>query len=475
MLALVIPKSLTFSEKWKPVREFILDKMRILELIDLSKAFEDVLLEQIVLILRKEKVNSEYTFKGTNLFASGEMSHYDVPLSICKESDTFLIHIDEPSLRIYNKINGSSKKLGEIIEHFRGLPLQSKLTQNKNEEPTYRGDDIKRYYAFNPNSFLKKKDIDYENDKIKLLLQPKIVSQRILAHVTKPIDHIIIMASYDTKGILNVDTVENTIIIDKNFIYAYLLCLLNSRLIAWLVYKFIFNKAVRTMDFDKYYVSKIPVKGISKEEQRKFEEYANKMNKLIGSYIEIDASFDRFFSLEAQFDTIRLSSLFRELDVKDKQVFDNRSIGKVERIEAKFDDGWVTINVEYEPKEGNNKKKIRQDVCRFNLHDDILSRFTELCINNYQKSLGSGNLLEKILSIEIPRYDKNEKKNIAKIESQLEPYLKAVSKKKKLYDSILELNSAIDKEIYEIFGLSGDEISFIESETPMEVYIPEKR
>nr|QNO51095.1 hypothetical protein FOHEAFGF_00019 [Methanosarcinales archaeon ANME-1 ERB6] len=48
--------------------------------------------------------------------------------------------------------------------------------------------------------------------------QEKIISQRIIAHVTKPKDRIVIMSSYDEKGTITVNTVSNTILKEKNMI-----------------------------------------------------------------------------------------------------------------------------------------------------------------------------------------------------------------------------------------------------------------
>jgi PIN domain nuclease of toxin-antitoxin system len=41
-------------------------------------------------------------------------------------------------------------------------------------------------------------------------MRPKIISQNIVAHVMKPFDRIIIMATYDKEGYLTLDTVMNT-------------------------------------------------------------------------------------------------------------------------------------------------------------------------------------------------------------------------------------------------------------------------
>jgi len=110
-----------------------------------------------------------------------------------------------------------------------------------------------------------------ENDKnVTILRQLKIISQRIVAHVMNPNDHIIIMATLDTEGLLTLDTCMNTILTSQKYSYQYVLALLNSKLASWFYYWFIYNRAIRTMHFDGYYMGKLPVKKVSMAEQEPF-------------------------------------------------------------------------------------------------------------------------------------------------------------------------------------------------------------
>jgi hypothetical protein len=87
----------------------------------------------------------------------------------------------------------------------------------------------------------------------------KIDLQRIVAPYKKPIPHILIMAAVDRKGMISVDTVENTYLRDKEYSLDTLCAIMNSRLVEWYAYRFIFANAIRSMDLDRYYVSKIPL------------------------------------------------------------------------------------------------------------------------------------------------------------------------------------------------------------------------
>ena len=95
------------------------------------------------------------------------------------------------------------------------------------------------------------------------------MSQKIIAHIQNPKPHIKITATVDQTGdILSVDTVINTVLTDENFSPIFVSAILNSVLINWYAYKFIFSSAIRTMTFDEYYVGKIPIPTATVEEQQ---------------------------------------------------------------------------------------------------------------------------------------------------------------------------------------------------------------
>lgn len=78
------------------------------------------------------------------------------------------------------------------------------------------------------------------------------------------------MATIDKQGLLTLDTVMNTYLTVNKFTLQYVLAILNSQLAAWFYYWFVFNRAVRTMDFDKYYIGKLSVKDIDLKAQQPF-------------------------------------------------------------------------------------------------------------------------------------------------------------------------------------------------------------
>jgi type I restriction-modification system DNA methylase subunit len=249
---MIVPKSLAFSQLWKLGRELI--KNHLTKVVDVSKAFEDVLLEQMIIILDKSAKTKEYVLQ--DIFSKESIS---IDKKFIDSTDSIILHGEKRDFEIFKKMNQSSKYLSDVSKTSRGLPFQKYLVKDKTKYPVVKGKTISRYNFWSSKEFLPEEVIEKNKKKATFLQQPKIISQRIVAHVTKPKDHIIIMSALDREGLMNVDTVENTILTDKDYSLEFLLCLLNSKLISWYAYRYIFSKAIRTMDLDDYYLGKIPL------------------------------------------------------------------------------------------------------------------------------------------------------------------------------------------------------------------------
>jgi len=269
---MIVPKSLAFSQLWKLGRELI--KNHLAKVVDVSKAFEDVLLEQIIIILDKSAKTKEYVLQ--DIFSKESIS---IDKKFIDSTDSIILHGEKKDFEIFKKMNQSSKYLSHITKTSRGLPFQKFLVKEKTKYPVVKGKTISRYNFWFSEEFLPEKVVEGNKTKVNFLQQPKIMSQRIVAHVTKPKDHIIIMSALDRQGLMNVDTVENTVLTDKTYSLEFLLCLLNSKLVSWYAYRYIFSKAIRTMDLDDYYLGKIPLPNI-KIDNSVFIELANRMLSL---------------------------------------------------------------------------------------------------------------------------------------------------------------------------------------------------
>ena len=465
ILGFVIPKSLTFSQKWSVVRDFILTNLSLIEIVDISKAFPGVLLEQIILLCqnRQEKVKS---YRGTRLYWQEEPVTHEIPISLYGEMDTFPIHVDKKSLKVYEKIKKKSISFKEVSKTSRGLPLQSKAVERETEdsETLLRGDDIRPYFHSPPRLYVNRKYLKDSSEKIGALQKPKIISQRIVAHVLKPTDHIIIMSTLDSEGLLSVDTVENTIVTDPNYDLKYLLAFLNSKLVSWFAYMFIFNKAVRTMDLDDYYVGKIPLYSASKDEQKPVIRLVDELLKLTAELVRTKSDFNIYVNQYPRVRDKRLENYYRKMSAEDRQVLiQSAARGNIRNVEATEEEDYIVVSVDYV---GKNKEEFQDiTVLRLKIDDEALRNFLIQAIVSKKKRLGAGNILGKILGIRIPCFNRDEQKDLQTIRDVMKDYMPILERSKLLSKEIAGIENELNQRIYAYYSLEPDEIDLIESST----------
>ena len=142
-----------------------------------------------------------------------------------------------------------------------------------------------------------------------------ILVQRIIAHITQPSDHIKITACIpQDNDFIIVDTI-NQITVNSKINSKIIRCLLNSKFINRYCYRFVFAKAIRTMQFDNPTTKKIFVPNLSEIDQQPFIEKADEM-LAVNKQLQEKKDFTIRF-LQSKFNiqkpTTKLSK-FRELD-----------------------------------------------------------------------------------------------------------------------------------------------------------------
>jgi len=278
----IVPKSLTFSNGWSKTRRFLLNKNKLILVADLSEAFENVLLEQVIISFSR-KQECSYYFDTLEAWKKEITFITSSSTSLTNELDMLPIYATRERMDILRKrILSSSVKLGKISKTFRGLPLQSKITSD-GDIAVVRGKNIRKYKIYGDFDKVSSKDTIRFDEKIKLMRNRKIVSQNIVAHVMQPYDRIIIMSALDDEKRITLDTVVNTVISDSNYSYEYILAIMNSKLAAWFYYWFVYNRAIRTMHFDEYYVGKLPIKLVDPSRKKLVKRIETLVNLVIAS------------------------------------------------------------------------------------------------------------------------------------------------------------------------------------------------
>ncbi|MBU4024474.1 restriction endonuclease subunit M, partial [bacterium] len=154
---------------------------------------------------------------------------------------------------------------------------------------------IDRYMIRSFKGQIDKKDIPKEQSYIN---NNSVLVQNLVAHIENPIDHIKIICTIpqDVQCVI-IDTI-NQITMDEDYPKEYIWILLNSNLINWYVYRFIYAKAIRTMHFDSPITSRIPIKKINFVIQHEFIQKADKMLELNKNLQETKQNFINELKLE---------------------------------------------------------------------------------------------------------------------------------------------------------------------------------
>jgi hypothetical protein len=153
------------------------------------------------------------------------------------------------------KMQLSERAIGDVCRTFRGLPAQRRLAA-AGAIPVLAGRDLERWRLRSYAGFLPAGQGAYDLSRFQ---KNKLVFQNIIAHVANPRPHLRLIGAFDGGCTATLDTVNNLVARDAGVDLYAILALLHSRLINWFVYAVVYNKAIRTMHFDQYFLNKIPL------------------------------------------------------------------------------------------------------------------------------------------------------------------------------------------------------------------------
>jgi hypothetical protein len=251
-LGFIIPKSFTFSSNYESIREYVFDD--IYEIIDCKKVWKEVLLEQIIFFF--EKNNKIQTYK------TGKLQNTEIKIIGLIEKENYKIFgfylndISNAELNIGLKINTAGMYLKDIAVNSRGGIFQNKISEKGNTE-VLGGAEIQRNGVVGIKG---KIDIELiKNDAKCFIANNSVLVQNIVAHIENPTDHIKITACLPiNRNYAIVDTI-NQLTFTENYNPKVFWIILNSKLINWYCYRFIYARAIRTMHFDNSITNRIPI------------------------------------------------------------------------------------------------------------------------------------------------------------------------------------------------------------------------
>jgi type I restriction-modification system DNA methylase subunit len=471
-VGMIVPKQLSYTETWGKIRSTILERTDIDKVVDCRRAFEGVLLEQIIVVFEKRVASSDSQYDVGEIVDKAIQETAAVKQSLARSEQLIFVEPDPLSYMIREKVSSSGARFGDVADIFMGAlsrhAADIKCLHNdyrKGDVKILRGDDIQRYQIrnalyFSPNA---KEMAHYKKD-IERLMGPHIVAQRIVAHVMNPKPHIILMAAYEDVGAFSFITVTNIIVRDPSCDFRYLLALLNSKLYSYYVYKFIYNNAIRSMDLTKAYMERIPLRRIPLKEQRPLIELVDIMILLKRKQLNLIVDFKRYW--EPIVDQVKLRFFYDTLAVDNKEILNRLAKGLIRNVYVEEADDWLTFLADYSVMENRERKEFNKvPILKCRVGDKALRKFILHTMIDHKGSKTTGNLSAKILSTPIPRFDKNEAKNMEAIRRIMREYLKANDEKERLENEINEIDAKIDDAVFKLYGLTNEEADFIKDES----------
>lgn len=275
-LTFIIPKKSLYGDAWEGLRKQYWRQYFLYFLLDSSKAFENVLLEQSCFGLGKKEQNKDI-----------KLGYLDKDKIINLEpKEKSKIFMDNGTVQIYKELYPDifekikKNKTSEIlVQGDLGLAIGTDFFSDKpTKYKLLKGIDIDRW-RIKQNRYLKNED-KLKKEELNKFLKPKIICQRLVAHIENPKPHIKITACYDDEGIIITNTLT-TFRIDPRINDKFWLAYLNSIFVNWYTYNFIYSRAVRTMDFYNFYIQQIPIPKSIIEDTIKQKLFINLVDKIL--------------------------------------------------------------------------------------------------------------------------------------------------------------------------------------------------
>ena len=279
--AFIVPKSLAYVGSWKPLRDSMRDSLCLL--VDCSKAFENAKLEMVIYVRHKETRFDSYIVNF--LTKNGIINNYEMTIdkNLIEIFNIFPSNLTQQELDIGIKIKQNIKtNLLDMAQCFRGGSFQ-KDTKKSLDAESYKvlgGKEIKRYFIDDIKGYIPKSTKISNDANIK---ENSILLQRIIAHIQNPKPHIKFTATIFQDNNYKIVNTIFQIICNGNISNRYILGLLHSRFLNWYAYRFVYAKAIRSMDFSNEIASKLPIPQITESNKDIADEIVALVDKILES------------------------------------------------------------------------------------------------------------------------------------------------------------------------------------------------
>jgi type I restriction-modification system DNA methylase subunit len=287
----IIPNNILRTTTYDVIRKYILDKCRIISIVDLStRIFEGVTASSIILILEKE--NNKKTRDENDILIVSEISDllnkeyktHKIKQKCFYENTSYTFNIlsNLESTELNKKIEHKTEKLGSLCKYIiEGIvgSLDKDVSDKKINnlyKPLLVGKDIKRYRIN-----YKRRWICYDKNRLhrarpeEVFLSQKILIQRISGGASP------LAATYDEDKYYSFASLNNLVLKENiNYDIRYILALINSKLLNWYYSTNFSNKSELTVNVSKTFLEQLPIKIVPESQQQPLIKLVDKILSL---------------------------------------------------------------------------------------------------------------------------------------------------------------------------------------------------
>jgi hypothetical protein len=285
VLTYIIPNTLFRATPYKPLRKLIVDNYEIKKIVDLKAGvFENVTASTTIIeVANTRPINNIIEFVNS----PQELFERKVTSEIFQDKFrnaeyVFSIFMERDAESLFEKMNSGSDSLGSICSEIINGIVTPKgkdefiSTERLSDQyvPFLEGKDIdsytirnfNRYILFDRNKLHRPRPQYVWDAKEKLIIRRIGGGQKTL-YVT-----------YDDSNFYTFASTNVILIKENSWAHIkYILCLLNSKLLNFYYIEKFTNRSALTVNVSKIYLSQLPMKAISLEDQEEFIELASRI------------------------------------------------------------------------------------------------------------------------------------------------------------------------------------------------------
>jgi len=272
----VCPRFFMFNRSLEYLRKDIIKNFTIDSLVDAGRAFTEVQSECMIFVFEYRSPKDPYVIRSERWNNSGQLlSQSHIQSDLFKKMPNFIFNVLLPVnwLTIIEKLKGSSLFLGKLCKSKRGLELGRGALVKDTGLPVMIGEEVSKYSCCLPGGVISKDEVELQRFTEELSAPWRIFVRRVGEPLAVTIDH---------KGVRFLKNLYALTPIYDELDSYFLISVLNSKLLSEFFKVYFTTKKEKLFpEVQKYQLDQLPIRRIyfttPKEERQKLVEEGKKL------------------------------------------------------------------------------------------------------------------------------------------------------------------------------------------------------